>query len=118
MSEHLEEFVEVLREARAGQIAIYGDDVAEGKCGWYMLQVLQQELGEVARAAISGTSEHTKVAVADDIKAVQEKLANLGAAVAATWEVLQRDRDAFCDPETDMVVVPRAKTTPSDINAR
>ena len=118
MSEYLEEFVEELREARARQIEIYGDDVAEGKCGWYMLQVLQQELGEVARAAISGTSEHTKVAVAGDIKAVQEKLANLGAAVAATWEVLQRDRDAFCDPETDMVVVPRAKTTPSDVDPR
>jgi NTP pyrophosphatase (non-canonical NTP hydrolase) len=118
MSEHFEEFVEGLREARTIQIEKYGDDVAVGKGGEYMLLVLQQELGEVARAAISGTQQHSRAAVVGDLTSVQERLVSLGAAVAATWEMLQRDADAFRDPDMDVYVVPRSPSGQSDINNR
>jgi len=116
MSEYLDEFVEELREARASQIETYGDDVAVGKGGEYMLLVLQQELGEVARAAVSGTQQHSRAAVVGDLMSVQERLVSLGAAVAATWEMLQRDADAFRDPDMDVSVVPRSPSAQSDVD--
>lgn len=110
MGEHAQEFLNAIADERQHQIARWGDDVAEGKDGFFFLLLLIKQFGQLGDTYIANDvadfeRRMTREAQIEAREALKARLVQLSAVAAAAYEACDRDIAQYADPHVDVLFV-------------